>query len=134
MIKKLFSWMVYAAFAVVALVVSWHDELWLFSGPQGAAKAMIWLAFLGFLGYSLYCSSQENIFRSISQILRLHWGRQISLDLYIGLALFMGLVYLHQGSLLVVALWFLPVLLFANLATFLYVLIHFESLQAVFIG
>lgn len=134
MLKNLLSWFVYAAFVACALALEWHGGLLDFTGPPGIAKGVVWLAFLAFLGYSVYCSAQESIFRSVRKILEFHWGRQISLDLYIGLALFMGLVYLHEGSLLVSALWLLPTILFGNLATFLYVVIHFESIVARFIS
>jgi len=49
-----------------------------------------------------------------------------------GLLLFLAVIYLHQGSVLVLAAWLIPVLLFANLATLLYVAIHFETLVARF--
>ncbi len=134
MAKNLSLWAVYGLFASCAFAYGWHDDLLKFAGPAGVAKGLLWLLFLSFLGYSFYCSLHENIFRTIKEILQRHWGRQISLDLYIGLTLFMGLIYLHSGSVLVMALWFLPVLLFANLATLLYLLIHFESLLAPFTG
>lgn len=127
--KNLALWAVYVAFVVTAFAVEWHSELFVFSGSMAAAKVVIWLGFIAFLLYSIYCSSQENIFRTINTMLSLHWGRQIGLDLYIGLGIFMGFIYLHEGSLLAVALWFLPTLLFANLATFVYLVIHFESIM-----
>jgi len=86
-----------------------------------------------FTAYSIYCSGRENIFKTIRTMAWLHWGRQIGTDLYLGLLLFLAVIYLHQGSVLVLAAWLIPVLLFANLATLLYVAIHFEALVARFV-
>jgi hypothetical protein len=96
---------------------------------MGAAKAVVWLAFLLFTAYSIYCSGRENIFKTIRTMARLHWGRQIGLDLYLGLALSLAVICLHEGP-IALALWLVPVLLFANLATLLYLAVHFESLVA----
>lgn len=134
MAKNMMAWLVYLAFVACVVVADGHAAVFDFSGQHGAGKAMVWLLYLGFLAYSVYCSLHENIFRTVRQILKFHWGRQISLDLYIGLGLFMALIYLHQGSLLVVALWLLPVLVFANLATLLYLAIHYESIVSRLLG
>ncbi len=132
MIQKLLPWGVFAAFVAGAIGFGLHPAMFRFDGPMGLGKLVVWLAFLLFTAYSIYCSGRENIFRTIKTMSRLHWGRQIGIDLYLGLLLFLSVIYLHQGSLLVLALWFVPVLLFANLATLLYVAIHFESLVARF--
>ena len=129
---NLVSWGVFAAFVACAVGFGWHAAIFRFDGPMGAAKAVVWLAFLLFTAYSIYCSGQENIFKTIRTMARLHWGRQIGIDLYLGLALSLAVIYLHEGSVVAVALWFVPVLLFANLATLLYVAVHFESLVARF--
>lgn len=131
---NLISWGVFAAFVACAVGFGWHPAIFRFDGPMAAAKMMVWLAFLLFTGYSIYCSGRENIFRTIRTMARLHWGRQIGIDLYLGLLLSLSVIYLHQGSLAVLALWLVPVLLFANLATLLYVAIHFESLVARFVA
>jgi hypothetical protein len=130
---NLISWGVFAAFAACAVGFGWHAALFRFDGPMGAAKLVVWLAFVLFTAYSIYCSSRENIFKTIRTMARLHWGRQIGIDLYLGLSLFLAVIYLHQGSVLVLAAWLIPVLLFANLATLLYVAIHFEALVARFV-
>ena len=129
---NLISWGVFAAFAACAVGFGWHPALLRFDGPMAPAKIMVWLALLLFTGYSIYCSGQENIFKTIRTMARLHWGRQIGIDLYLGLALFLSVIYLHEGSIIAVALWLVPVLLFANLATLLYVASHFAQLVARF--
>lgn len=131
--QNLVSWGVFAVFVACALGLEWRGETLEFSGAMGAAKGVVWLAFLGFTAYSIYCSTQENIFKSIRSMAQLHWGRQVGIDLYLGLALSLSVIYLHQGS-IAVLLWLVPVLLFANLATLLYVAIHFESLVAQFVS
>ncbi|PYC25997.1 hypothetical protein DMO17_10050 [Aquipseudomonas alcaligenes] len=129
MSKNLLSWMLFAVFVVLALGLHWHAQLLVFSGLVGAGKALVWLAWLAFVGYSIHCSRRENIVKSIRGMARLYWGRQIIIDLYLGVALFLALIALHQGALVMLA-WLLPVLLFANQATLLYLAIHFESLLA----
>ena len=129
MSKNLLSWMLFAAFVALALGLHWHAQLLVFSGLVGAGKALVWLVWLAFVGYSIHCSRRENIVKSIRDMARLYWGRQIIIDLYLGVALFLALIALHQGALVMLA-WLLPVLLFANQATLLYLAIHFESLLA----
>ncbi len=126
--QSLISWGVFAGFVVCAVGLGWHDSIWRFSGMMGAAKGIVWATFLLFTAYSVYCSRRENIFKSIRSMAQLQWGRQVGIDLYLGLALSLSVIYMHQGSLIPLALWLIPVLLFANLATLLYVAIHFESL------
>lgn len=129
MSKNLLSWMLFAAFVALALGLHWHAQLLVFSGLVGAGKALVWLVWLAFVGYSIHCSRRENIVKSIRGMARLYWGRQIIIDLYLGVALLLALITLHQGALVMLA-WLLPVLLFANQATLLYLAIHFESLLA----
>jgi tryptophan-rich sensory protein len=57
-----------------------------------------------------------------------HWGRQIGIDLYIGLLLSVFLIYLHTGSVGIALFWLIPCLIFGNLATLLYFAIHYNSL------
>jgi len=130
---NLISWGVFAVFVACAVGFGWHAAIFRFDGPMGPAKLIVWLAFLLFTAYSIYCSSRENIFKTVRSMARLHWGRQIGTDLYLGLWLFLAVIYLHEGG-AVMALWLLPVLLFANLATLLYVAIHFEALVARFVA
>lgn len=127
MSKNLFSWALFAVFVALALALQGHAQLFAFAGAEGVGKAVVWLVWLAFLGYSIHCSRHENLFKSVRGMARLYWGRQVGIDLYLGLAMFLALIALHQGSLALVA-WLLPILLFANLATLLYLAIHFESL------
>ena len=124
------SWGPYAVFVVLALALSWHQQMLSFAGNAGIAKAIIWLCWLAFLGYSVLASQKENFFKTVKAFNQTWWGRQIGIDLYISVLLSLVLIYLHSGSWLVLGLWLIPVLLFANLAILLYIAIHFDSLLA----
>lgn len=130
--KNILSWGIFAAFAIAAIAIEWHDRITVFSGGLGIAKLFVWAAFFLFVGYSYYCSTQENIYKTLPKIWALHWGRQVGIDLYIGVALSLVVIYLNEGSLWLLLFWLLPMLLFANLATLLYVALNIESLAAHF--
>lgn len=120
-------WGLYAAFAVFALSTNTHEATFQFSGPLSGVKAMVWLALFVFLGYSVFCSFQENFFRSVRTISALYWGRQVGADLYLGLFVGLLVIFLNEG-LAVALLWLAPTLIYANLVILLYVAIHFDSL------
>lgn len=71
---------------------------------------------------------------NFGKIAELHWGRQIGIDLYLGLSLTLFIVYLNEGSVLVMLLWLIPTFAFGNLATLLYFAIHYDAIVARFIG
>lgn len=127
MIRNLTSWGAYLLFVVSAVALSRHDRMLEFEGAMGIGKAIVWIAFLSFTAYSVHCSRNESLYKTIRRMGQLYWGRQIGIDLYLGLALFFGVVFLHSGP-LALLLWLVPTLLFANLATLLYVALHFEAL------
>ncbi len=131
--KTMAFWAFYALFAAYALFANWHDTLFQFSGPLGVVKLLVWLLLAGFLVYSVHCSMHENLFRTIGVMAKLYWGRQIGMDLYLGLFIATLLVYLHAGP-IAVLIWIVPILIFANLITLLYLAIHFDSIVARFIG
>ena len=130
---NIISWAVYTAFVAVALYANWHPSLFSFDGTLGGLKLVVWGALTAFLLYSVYCSLKENIFRAVRKIAEFHWGRQIGVDLYLGLLVALILIYLNEGF-VAAALWALPTLLFANLSVLLYVGIHFDSIVTKFIG
>ncbi len=126
-------WGLYIAFALFAVLANLQETTFRFSGPLGGLKAMFWLAFIIFFAYSVYCSTQENFFRSLRSIASLHWGRQIGADLYLGLCVGLLIIFLNEG--LVVALvWLLPTVVFANLAILLYIAINFDSIVTKLLG
>ncbi|MGI9223250.1 MAG: hypothetical protein ACR2QX_02140 [Woeseiaceae bacterium] len=123
----LLLWGLYGALALSAVTANMQEATFQFSGPLGAAKVVVWLALLAFLIYSVYCSFKENIFRSVRSIATLHWGRQISADLYLGLFVSVFIIFLNEGA-LVAAIWLIPILIYANLAVLLYLAINFDSI------
>ena len=123
----------FAVFVLLALYLGWHAQMLSFAGPLAGVKILVWSAFLAFTGYSAYCSAKEDLFATVRRMAEWHWGRQIGVDLYIGLLLSVFVVYLNEGSALVTLCWLVPVLLFGNLATLLYVVIHFDRIVAHFL-
>ncbi|MEO9803233.1 MAG: hypothetical protein ABJF04_08305 [Reichenbachiella sp.] len=121
-------WAVYFVLVVVAIIFNGGEHPIISSGPYAYGKYIAWLAFIAFTGYSYYCSTKESLFRTTKTMLKLHWGRQIGTDLYIGLSLFMIMVFFHQESIVAPLLWVLPAIAFVNLATLLYVALHYDSI------
>lgn len=128
----LLSWIPYFAFVALALAHGWHDAIFTLDRPHATLKVAVWLTWLAFLAYSMVATTRASLFRTIREMLASWWGRQICADLYIGLALFLALIGLHEGSALVVLAWLLPVLAFANLATLVYLALHFDAIIARF--
>ncbi len=129
----LFLWGLYAAFAGFAVISNWQETTLDFSGNLGGFKALIWLALLVFLAYSLYCTTRENFFRSVRTVTASLWGRQIVADLYLGILIGLLIIVLNDGF-LVAIVWLVPLLIYANLSMLLYVALHFDEIVAAFIG
>ncbi len=132
-LKTNLPWLIFALFAIAAIYFHQGEPLFFSDSPYPIGKFSAWILFFGFLAYSYYCSTKENIFTTIKRIYPLHWARQIGIDLYLGLVIAMLIIYLNEGSLLVLAFWVVPILLFANLATLLYVALNFDSIVAHFL-
>ncbi|MEM7357737.1 MAG: hypothetical protein AAF431_01385 [Pseudomonadota bacterium] len=136
-LQRNWLWGVYTLF--VAVAVSTHlnanpnVSLFTSDGPYGMGKTITWLILLAFLFYSINISRKEDFFKSLNKMMQILWSRQVGLDLYVGLLVPLFIIYLHEGSLLVFALWVLPVLFFANLATFLYLALNYDSLVQHFV-
>lgn len=131
--RALAPWGLYGAFAAYAIHTYGHDAMFQFSGPLGSTKLLVWLALALFLIYSVYCSVREDLFRSIGAIVKLHWGRQIGADLYLGLFIALIIIYLHEGP-AAVLIWIVPTLAFANLSILLYVALNFDSIAMKLMG
>lgn len=85
-------------------------------------------ALVAFSGYTIYCSATESIWRSAKQVFALRWGRQVVIDLYLGLLMFSFIVYLNAGSVLVMLAWFAPTLILGNIVPLIYLVLHFDGL------
>ena len=137
-LKRNWLWLFYGLF--LALAIGFHikhngtDNLFLSEGPFGAGKPLIWVIWLLFLAYSLRISAKENFFKSLGRMTPILWSRQIGLDLYIGLLLPLFIIYLNEGSLLILLIWFLPIFVFANLATLIYLALNYDSVVAYFVS
>ena len=125
-------WAAFSLFVAGALYLNWHGGIPALAGPLAGVKLLVWGLFAAFLAYTVYCSSRENLFRSLRKVAELHWGRQVGVDLYLGLLLALFIVYLNEGP-VAALLWALPTLAFANLSILLYFAIHFDSLVAKFL-
>ena len=129
----LILWGLYGAFALYAIAANIQETTFRFSGTLGGIKAIVWLALFAFIGYSVYCSYKENFFRSVRSIATLHWGRQIGTDLYLGLFVSLFIIFLNEGA-LVVLIWLLPTLIYANLVVLLYLAINFDGIVMKLLG
>ncbi|WP_444901816.1 hypothetical protein ACJJIG_00060 [Microbulbifer sp. SSSA007] len=132
-LKKNGLWILFFLFAFTAMYLHDGESLFLSESDYPAGKPIAWLLFVFFLGYSIYCSTKENIFKTIKTIYPFHWARQIGIDLYLGLIISIFVIFLNEGSIWVVALWLVPIILFANLATLLYFAMNYDSLVSQFI-
>lgn len=133
LLGKNLLWAGFFVFVGVVLYTGWHDTLFSYSSPRDVGKFVFGAVFVGFTSYSIYCSTKENLLRTIGKLLGLHWGRQIGLDLYIGLTITAFVIYLHTGSAMVALIWLVPLFMFGNLATLLYFAINYDSILAKFL-
>ncbi len=131
-LKKYGLWLGFLGFAIYALVAGWQPSILEFNGWAGVGKAITWLTLLSFIAYSLYATSKESIIYIMRDMKASYWGRQIGIDLYLGAAIVLSIIYLNEGSLLVLLVWLVPVIIFVNLATLLYLAIHFDQIVARF--
>ena len=133
-IKRNFLWGVYLAFVALAVAFKGDEPLFRSEGPYAAGKYITWALLIAFLAYSVYCSMKASFIKSLPRILKEIWSRQIGLDLYIGVLMSCFIIYLNEGSLLVLLLWLAPIIIFANLAILLYVAMNYTALVAHFIS
>ena len=132
-LKRNGLWVFYWVFVVLAIALHKGEPLFISDGPYAAGKILTWFLWISFVGYSVYCNAKENFFKSVSKINQFHWGRQIGIDLYLGVTISSFLIYLNEGSLLFLAIWFLPILIFANMTILLYMALNYESLVSKFV-
>ena len=121
-------WLLFVVFSGAVVYGNWSAALWEIRGAYSYGKYGFAAAFVVFTGYSFYCSRRENLLRSVGKIAQLHWGRQIGIDLYIGFLLFCAFIGLHQGSVAALLIWAVPVLIYGNQLTLLYLAVHYESI------
>ncbi|RKG73140.1 hypothetical protein [Corallococcus terminator] len=86
-----------------------------------------------FAGYTVHASRTESFWKSLKTVLALKWGRQVTIDLYLGLFLFSFFIYLNEGSILLAVAWLIPTLLLGNIVPLIYFVVNFHSLVSHFI-
>jgi len=59
---KSLYWLSFALFVTFALYFNWHNLHIRPSGPLAGSKCVVWVTFVGFVAYSIYCSAKENLF------------------------------------------------------------------------
>lgn len=121
-------WISFALLVAVAIIFNGEEHPFISTSSYPAGKYIAWIAFLAFTSYSYYCGQRDNLFKTIKVMMGRAWGRQIGIDLYIGISLFMILIFVHQDSTLIPLLWLLPALTFVNLSSLLYIALHYDSL------
>lgn len=126
-LKKNLLWLVFIAFAAIGIATRQDSYIFTSESEYGAGKYIVWLVFLLFFSYSFYCSRKENFYKSIHHISQMYWGRQIIIDLYIGIILPLVIIYLH-GGVYIFLIWIVPILLNANLFTLLYAALNYDSI------
>ncbi len=127
-IKLYALWLAYAGFIALASMFGAREGFLTSPTLLAPAKYLFLLIYLLFLGFSIYATRKENFFRSLRTMNGMLWGRQVGIDLYISVFLSLTLIYLIEVSVIVVLLWALPVLLFANLAILPYILLNFSEI------
>jgi len=134
MIKRYLLWIFYAVFLVIAIGQGGREPFFAAAGPAAGGKVILLVVYFAFLAYSLYATRRENFFRTLSTMNSLWWGRQVGMDLYISVFLSLALIYLVEGSLTVMLIWFVPVFVFANLAILPYIILNYGAIVASFPG
>lgn len=132
LLKRNILWILFIGFAFFAIWTREDEFIFTSQGPYSFGKYIVWIIFFCFFVYSIYSSFHENFFKSVIRISEMFWGWQIGIDLYIGLILPILIIYLH-GGIFVFLVWLIPVLIYANLATLLYLALNYDSLIRNFI-
>ncbi len=126
-------WVLYFGFSIFAVFDRKDANIFISDGPYSQGKYILWVLFFIFLTYSIYAGTKENFFKTLSMMTKKYWGWQIGIDLYIGLMFAICLIYFHGGP-FVFLIWLLPILIYANLATLLYLALNYDSIIAWLIG
>ena len=126
-------WMFYAVFLILALLFGARENLVTTTAPYPMVKYLIFGGYIAFLAYSLIATERENFFKTVSTMNRLWWGRQVGIDLYISVALSLVLIWVIDGP-VVLLLWAVPVIIFANLAILPYILLNYAAIVSQLAG
>lgn len=130
-LKKNLLSIIFIIFACIGIATKKDASIFISESQYGVGKYIIWLLFFTFFSYSIYCSSKENLYKSLRNIFQMHWGRQVVIDLYIGVLFPLSIIYLH-GGVFVFLLWLLPIIVNVNLFTLLYFALNYDSILSHF--
>ena len=125
MLKRHFLWIIYGVFVATALWFKPEEPLFFSDGPLPWGKPIVWAVLIAFLAYTFYCHMKADFFETMKITGRYHWTKQIGVDLYLGVGLIACVIFFNHG-LLVLSLWLIPLLIYANLATLLYLALHYD--------
>lgn len=128
-IQAIALYSILAGFMTFAFVTAPPPES--ISGGMVFLKYAIYATLFAFVVFTVYCTIKENFFKSIRKIVALHWGRQVGVDLYIGLLLQMFLVFMVEKSVAMMIVWLIPALIYGNIIPLLYFATHFERIVTV---
>ncbi|MEL6566849.1 MAG: hypothetical protein AAFQ22_00415 [Pseudomonadota bacterium] len=131
-LRRILFWGGFATFVCGSTYVYWKPELLDFASTTGIVRAGLIAVWFAFTGYSIYCIPFESLWQSATKILKLLWGWQVTVDLYISVFLSIGLVWLVTGSLVETLIWSIAIVPFANLAILLFLVFHIDEILAVF--
>lgn len=115
-------------FVLGAIYFNWDQGPFHFDGPFAFMKLLVWISFALFSAYSGYCTLNEDLFGTLREVMRFHFGRQICIDLYLGVGLILFLMYLNEPTFLGFLVWMIPTLFYVNLISLLYFAIHFDHI------
>lgn len=128
MIPKII-WAIFFIISAATIATNWSPQLWQYRGAASLGKYALWVCFVAFVVYGLYATRREDFFKALRKIGAYYWGKQIAIDLYIGFAFFLIFIGWHQG-IYAALLWALPVLVYGNQLTLLYLAVHYDSIFA----
>ncbi len=86
------------------------------------------VAFVAFAGYTVWCIRTENFWRACRGVFQFSWGRQVTADLYLGLSIFLFIVYLNERSFAVLLAWLIPTLVLGNVTSLFYLILNFDAI------
>ena len=132
-LKRNFLWVFYFIFVAATIISHEVEHPFISTSPIPFGKYLMWVIYIAFLAYSLYCSRVESFFGTLKRIYPFKWARQIGLDLYIGLIISLGLMCLNEGTIIVGIIWLVPVLVYANLAILLYMALNYDGIVSHFL-
>ncbi|PJZ52119.1 hypothetical protein [Leptospira adleri] len=132
MTSKIILWILFFTFGFFAFFTEQNHNVVAVNGVAGGGKYVVWFVFVCFLVYTMYCSWRENLIQSVKKMFKLHWGRQIGIDLYLGLGISSFFIYLNEGSIWLTLFWLIPAMIYGNLALLFYLSLHYEMILSRF--